>query len=31
MVREVVAVKEAERATFFGERLPSGLRLDADG
>ena len=30
MVREVVPVKEAERATFFGERLPAGLRLDAD-
>jgi molecular chaperone DnaK (HSP70) len=30
MVREVVPVREAERATFFGERLPAGLRLDAD-
>jgi len=31
VVREIVPVREAERAAFFGERLPSGLRLDPDG
>ncbi|WP_438015251.1 Hsp70 family protein [Sorangium sp. So ce315] len=29
-VREVVAVEEAERAAFFGEGLPVGLRLVSD-
>jgi hypothetical protein len=27
LVREVVAVEEADRARFFGESLPVGLRL----
>ncbi len=29
-LREVVAVEEGDRAAFFGEGLPSGLRLDIE-
>jgi hypothetical protein len=30
-LREVVATSDADRAAFFGEGLPVGLRLDAPG